>query len=372
MTKSHKRIKQRRYSTKRRHSTKRRRNTKRRHSTKRRRNTKRHHRRARMAGARRELRDYISNNQEKDMNALRPRFKALIEKEFPNMKDDKNLPELVLELITRFYDLQVLPEQLTDSADLPTQRIAKIKIDVAQSMAEDDTMDITHATKMVDLMKQYPYLNRHRAKIIAEDDTMDMTHARKMVELMAKYPSLNPHIPKKMVKLMAKNPSLNESEAREAAELFIGDHPRLSTEEWNIKTHHDRKPPNPPRRLLPRRLLPRRLLPRCLLPRCMLPRRLSPPVESSASKLSKSRSQEDPQLFEKFIGSEELTEEEKSSGSEELTEEEKSSGNEELTEEEKEKMEAEWDKHNDWVYKNIVAPRLRKGINSEDMDGEEI
>ena len=347
MTKSHKRIKQRRYSTKRRHSTKRRRNT------------KRHHRRARMAGARRELRDYISNNQEKDMNALREKF--LIE--YPNMTDD-----VVLELITRHYDLQVLPEQLHPKV----QRIAKIKIDVAQSMAEDDTMDITHATKMVDLMKQYPYLNRHRAKIIAEDDTMDMTHARKMVELMAKYPSLNPHIPKKMVKLMAKNPSLNESEAREAAELFIGDHPRLSTEEWNIKTHHDRKPPNPPRRLLPRRLLPRRLLPRCLLPRCMLPRRLSPPVESSASKLSKSRSQEDPQLFEKFIGSEELTEEEKSSGSEELTEEEKSSGNEELTEEEKEKMEAEWDKHNDWVYKNIVAPRLRKGINSEDMDGEEI
>ena len=363
MTKSHKRIKQRRYSTKRRHSTKRRRNT------------KRHHRRARMAGARRELRDYISNNQEKDMNALRPRFKALIEKEFPNMKDDKNLPELVLELITRFYDLQVLPEQLTDSADLPTQRIAKIKIDVAQSMAEDDTMDITHASNMVKKMEELMNemeLNRDIAKIIAEDDTMDMTHARKMVELMAKYPSLNPHIPKKMVKLMAKNPSLNESEAREAAELFIGDHPRLSTEEWNIKTHHDRKPPNPPRRLLPRRLLPRRLLPRCLLPRCMLPRRLSPPVESSASKLSKSRSQEDPQLFEKFIGSKELTEEEKSSGSEELTEEEKSSGNEELTEEEKEKMEAEWDKHNDWVYKNIVAPRLRKGINSEDMDGEEI
>ena len=320
MTKSHKRIKQRRYSTKRRHSTKRRRNT------------KRHHRRARMAGARRAFRDYISINQGKDMNDLRASesFKALINNEFPNMKDDEDLRELVLELITHFADLHVLPEQLDHSADLPTQRIAKIKIDVAQSMAEDDTMDITHASNMV----------------------------KKMKELMAKYPYLNTHIAKKMVKLMAKNPSLNESEAREAAELFIGDHPRLSTEEWNIKTHHARKPPNPPRRLLPRRLLPRRLLPRCLLPRCMLPRRLLPPVETSASKLSKSRSQEDPQLFEKFIGSEELTEEEKSSG------------NEELTEEEKEKLKAEWNKH-EWNKHDLWYKSLR-GINSStDMDDDE-
>ena len=166
MTKSHKRIKQRRCSTKRRDSTKRRRITKRRHSTKRRRNTKRRHRRARMAGARRELKGASSISQENAMKALR----FLIVNEYPNMKDDEDLRELVLELITRFYDLQVLPEQLTDSADLPTQRIAKIKIDVAQSMAEDDTMDITHATKMVDLMKQYPSLNRHIAKKMVEEE----------------------------------------------------------------------------------------------------------------------------------------------------------------------------------------------------------
>ena len=82
------------------------------------------------------------------------------------MKDDENLHKLVLELITRFYDLQVLPEQLHPKV----QRIAKIKIDVAQSMAEDDTMDITHATKMVDLMKQYPSLNRHIAKKMVEEE----------------------------------------------------------------------------------------------------------------------------------------------------------------------------------------------------------